>query len=149
MIGLTAESGWRISNQNPVNFYLETSGKMVSCSGSDHFGVIFRATGSGSQAYLFGITCDGRYILRKWLTDTMSSLIAFKASEAINKGANHINRIGVMIKGNEIKLYVNGKLVATTKDSSLSTGNIGVYVSAKETKNLTAQFEEMKYWLIQ
>jgi hypothetical protein len=54
-----------------------------------------------------------------------------------------------MIKGNEIKLYVNGKLVATTKDSSLSTGNIGVYVSAKETKNLTAQFEEMKYWLIQ
>jgi hypothetical protein len=151
MIGLTNKNGWRLSNQKAVNFYLQLTGKMAVCSGADHYGLFFRVPNLSlaDRGYLFGISCDGKYALRKWSIDTMTVLKNWKSNDAILKGSNQTNRLGIMAKGNELKLYINGVLVDTVKDSSFSQGYIGLYVGPKETTKLTAVLDEIAYWIIQ
>jgi len=151
MTGLTTKNGWRLSNQKAVNFYLQLTGKMSVCSGVDHFGLFFRVPNLSlaDRGYLFGISCDGKFALRKWSIDTMTVLENWKSNDAILKGSNQINRLGIMAKGNELKLYVNGVLVDTVKDSSFSQGYIGLYIGPKETTKLTAVLDEIAYWVIQ
>ena len=64
----------------------------------------------------------------------------------ILKGSNQINRLGVMAKGSELKLYVNGVLIDTIKDKTFSQGYIGLYIGRKETKNLTSILDEISFW---
>lgn len=147
MTGLVLQSGWRVSNRQAVNFYLETKGKMENCSGSDNFGLFFRvAPVKYDRGYLLGISCDGKYALRKWDVDTMTTLRNWTANSAIIKGPNQLNRIGVWANGNELKLYVNGILVDTIKDPSFGAGYIGVYIGPRETNKLTGILEEISLW---
>jgi hypothetical protein len=150
MVGLTSKNGWRLSRQKATNFYLQLTGKMSTCSGEDQFGLFFRVPNLSlaDRGYLFGISCDGKFALRKWNIDVMTVLDNWKTSNAILKGSNQINRLGVMAKGNAIKLYINGVLVDTIKDTSFSQGYIGLYVGSKETKNLTAVLDEIAYWVL-
>lgn len=150
MTGLTTKNGWRLSGQKAANSYIELTGKMPVCSGADQFGLFFRSPNLAlaNRGYLFGISCDGKYALRKWDTDTMTVLANWKPNDAILKGADQTNRIGVMAKGNELKLYVNGVLVDTITDSSFSQGYIGLYIGPKETTNLTAVLDELSYWIL-
>jgi hypothetical protein len=150
MVGLTSKNGWRLSRQKATNFYLQLTGKMSTCSGADQFGLFFRVPNLSlaDRGYLFGISCDGKFALRKWNIDVMTVLENWKTSDAILKGSNQINRLGVMAKGSEIKLYINGVLVDTIKDTSFSQGYIGLYVGSKETKNLTAVLDEIAYWVL-
>lgn len=151
MVGLTNKNGWRLSNQKAVNFYLQLTGKMSVCSGVDHYGLFFRVPNLtlADRGYLFGISCDGKFALRKWSIDTMTVLENWKSNDAILKGSNQTNRLGIMAKGNELKLYINGVLVDTVKDASFSQGYIGLYVGPKETTKLTAVLDEIAYWVIQ
>jgi hypothetical protein len=151
MIGFTNKNGWRLSNQKAVNFYLQLTGKMSVCSGADHYGLFFRVPNLSlaDRGYLFGISCDGKFALRKWSIDTMTVLENWKSNDAILKGSNQTNRLGIMAKGNELKLYINGVLVDTIKDTSFSQGYIGLYVGPKETTKLTALLDEIAYWIIQ
>ena len=71
------------------------------------------------RGYLFGISCDGKFALRKWSIDTMTVLENWKTNDAILIGSNQTNRLGIMAKGNELKLYINGVLVDTVKDFEL------------------------------
>jgi hypothetical protein len=151
MVGLTNKNGWRLSNQKAVNFYLQLTGKMSVCSGADHYGLFFRVPNLSlaDRGYLFGISCDGKFALRKWSIDTMTVLENWKSSDAIVKGSNQTNRLGIMAKGNVLKLYINGVLVDTIKDASFSQGYIGLYIGPKETTKLTAVLDEIAYWVIQ
>ena len=150
MTGLTTKNGWRLSGQKTANFYLELTGKMPVCSGADQFGLFFRSPNLAlaNRGYLYGISCDGKFALRKWDTDTMTVLQNWMTSDAILRGADQTNRIGVMAKGNVLKLYVNGVLVDTITDSSFSQGYIGLYIGPKETSKLTAVLDEIAYWVL-
>lgn len=150
MTGLTTKNGWRLSGQKTSNFYLELTGKMPVCSGADQFGLFFRSPNLAlaNRGYLYGISCEGKFALRKWDTDTMTVLENWKTSDAILRGSDQTNRIGVMAKGNVLKLYVNGVLVDTITDSSFSQGYIGLYIGSKETLKLTAVLDEIAYWVL-
>lgn len=151
MMGLTMKNGWRVSRQHGTNFYLQLAGKMASCSGADNYGLFFRVPNLSlaDRGYLFGVSCDGKFALRKWGDDKMTVLINWKESDAIIQGSNQVNKLGVWVKGSEIKLYVNGVQVGSTKESSFSQGYIGLYVGPKETTNLTAILDELSFWTLQ
>lgn len=149
MQGLTATSGWRLAaNRTAKNYYLEITGKMAACKETDGFGLMFRVPNLAvaNSGYLFGISCDGKFSLRKWNGDKMVYLVSPKANEAINKGANENNTLLVMAKGSEIKLYINDVFVGSAADKDYLSGGYGVYVSAKETKDLTIIFDDLSLW---
>ena len=68
---LDPKDGWRLANplgREFTNTYLEATFKTGSCSGMDHYGIILRVpvVREPDQGYLFGISCDGHYSLRRW-----------------------------------------------------------------------------------
>jgi len=148
--------GWRMAN--PVgrefsNIYLEATFKTNSCSGSDHYGIILRVpvVREPDQGYLFGITCDGRYSLRRWNSEVkpkgeMKRLVDWTASSAINAGANQTNRIGIYAVGSRLVMYINGNLMTEVQDSLYPSGYFGVFIGYDVTKNLSVQVDEMSYW---
>lgn len=154
---LTGTDGWRMANPTGTTFtnlYLEATIRTGECSGSDHYGLIFRVpeVTEPDQGYLFGVTCDGRYSLRRWNGEVgtkgeMKWLVNWTANSAIVSGANKTNRLGVMMVGSRLLLYANGSLITEIKDSTYSSGNFGLFVGSDNTEDLTIQVDEMSYWV--
>jgi hypothetical protein len=148
LIGLSQTSGWRMTNRSIKDGYIQLTGKIVECQGADAFGLMVRVPNvtTGNSGYLFGITCDGKYGLRKWNGEKMLTLINWKSNEAIKKGSNQTNRLGISLIGNEIELYVNGKLVGSAIDKDFRQGGFGLFISARETEKMTALMDEISLW---
>ena len=153
LTGLEPINGWRLSWPELTDFYLEMTVKVGTCTGNDQYGFFTRIPEptNPNQGYLVGLTCDGRYFLRKWDGETlpkgtMTNLIEYTASSAIQAGSNQTNRLGLMAVGNRLLVYVNGALLGEAKDSQFSSGNFGLFVYARETDNLAIAVDEISYW---
>jgi hypothetical protein len=156
LTSLDEKDGWRIANpagREFTNTYIEASFKTNTCSGSDHYGIILRVPvlREPDQGYLFGVTCDGRYSLRRWNSKVqpkgeMKRLVEWTASPAINAGSNQTNRLGIYAVGKRLILYANGKLLTEVQDSTFASGYFGLFVGYDVTEDLIIQVDEMSYW---
>ncbi len=143
-------SGWRVSWPVVEDFYLEATLKTPECEGSDHYGLMFRvpADSGANKGYLFAITCDGRYSLRRWdgTAQVMHFPISWTAHEAILKGENATNKLGVMARGAGLALYINGEKVNEVTDSTHLEGKFGIIVGGGNVDNLTVWVDQIQYW---
>lgn len=130
------------------DFYLEMTATTKKCSGRDNYGLVARAGNSdnGYAAYLFGISCDGRYSLRIWDGESFTRLIDWTESEHIQAGSNQTNRMGFMADGETLSLYANGNLLEKTQDDAFDEGKFGVFVGSANTSDFTALDDEITYW---
>lgn len=130
------------------DFYLEMTATTKSCSGRDNYGLVARAGNSdnGYAAYLFGISCDGRYSLRIWDGESFTKLIDWTESDHIEAGSNQTNRIGFMAGGDTVSLYANGNLLKETQDDTFDEGKFGVFVGSANTSDFTVLDDEIAYW---
>ncbi len=149
---LTAETdldGWRLSWPYLENFYLEGKFQSPDCEGTDHYGLMFRVpdNANANKGYLFGITCDGKYSLRRWDGTTMHYPINWTASDLILKGKDVQNTLGVMAKGENLAFYINGKLVKEITDNGYLEGSFGVFVGSDNADdNVTVWVDQIRYW---
>ncbi len=91
------------------------------------YGIFFRSSPSGEKCencYSFLAAPNGEYFLYKKIGDKSEALVQGKTSY-IQPGANK-NRLGVLVSGSTIALYINGRLVKTTSDSALANGAAGI-----------------------
>lgn len=140
--------GFMLSWPEISDFYLEMTGTTKSCSGLDRYGLVSRAVemDAGYVAYLFGVSCDGRYSLRIWDGEGFTRLVDWTESEHLNKGSNQTNRIGIMMDGDNISLYANGNLMKEFKDDTYDQGKFGMFIGSASTENFTVQIDEIAYW---
>lgn len=145
----TAFDGWRISWPLIDNFYLESTVQTPDCKNGDRFGMIFRGTvdAATSKIYMFGLTCDGKYSLRRWDGSNMNSLVTWTAHNAIKAGPDNINKLGVMARGANIALYINGQKVNEVNDANYLEGKFGFFVGGDNVENLTLWVDQVRYWL--
>jgi hypothetical protein len=156
LTALQEVDGWRLANPRGSeygNLYLEGTFRTGTCKGTDHYGLIMRVPvlKDADKGYLFGVTCDGYYSLRRWdgtigKDGKMEWLVRWTPSPAVATGSEKTNRLGMMTVGNRLILYVNGTLLTEVKDSTFTTGYFGVFVGADQTNNLTVRVEEMSFW---
>ncbi len=147
---LTADKnldGWRLSWPVIEDFYLEGTFQSPDCEGSNHYGFIFKVPkeSDADRGYLFGVTCDGRYSLRRWDSTNMVFLVNRTSHASIKEGDNAINKLGIMARGDSIALYINGQKVNEVKDSTFSTGQFGIFVGGSE--DFTVWVDQVRYWL--
>lgn len=140
--------GWRLSWPELDDFYLESTVLSPNCSGWDEFGMVFRAPEStgAEKVYLFGITCNGRYSLRRWDGKTMHVIINWTQNTNIQTGVNNINRLGVMAQGANLGLYINGQLVNETVDDAYLSGQFGVFVGGRDVEDVEMWMGQIRYW---
>jgi hypothetical protein len=138
--------GWRLTSPTPKNFYLEAIYITQSCSGSDEYGVVFRAPDYASgKGYYYGLRCSGEYNLFRWDDAGLTALMNWTSSTNILAGSGQTNRLGILANGNSIKLYANGKLLTEISDSKFLDGHFGAYISGY-SGSLTVNLDQIAYW---
>ncbi len=139
---------WSLYYHTLQNFYLEATLHTDACAGSDRYGMIFRAP-DNNHGYFFGLSCDGQYNLSSYDGANFTTIIDYTKSTAILSGSNHTNRVGVMVKGSQIDLYVNGTPIQQVTDSTYTAGGVfGVFIAGQQTANFTYEMNEIDYWVL-
>jgi len=137
--------GWRVTYPAPTKYYLEATVHNINCGAGDYYGMLFQTT-SSFEGYWLGVSCEGKYNLRKGGISNWTDVIVAKANSAILTNANKTNRLGVMVKGSQIAIYINGKLVDTVTDSTYSNpGTFGMFIVGWNP-GFAYETEEMFYW---
>lgn len=135
---------WSMSYPKPKNFYLEATFKTETCSGADHYGLMFRAP-DFNDGYFLGISCDGKFSLRIYSQKGM--LIPWTPNPAIHAGPNQVNRIGILAQNDRYAFYANGVLLQQTLESTfLDAGLFGAYIASINTPNFTVRMDEIDLW---
>jgi hypothetical protein len=134
---------WSLGNRRIGNFYLEALFKVGACSGNDKYGLVFRAPDT-SQGYFYGISCEGKFSLTRW--DSMSLLVEWKPALPLKSGPNQTNRVGVMAKGTELTLYINGEQVDKINNDRYVEGLFGFYIATFNTVPFNVLVDEVAYW---
>ncbi len=136
-----------ISETQPSKFYYtfpggsyQDFGALVEAqptgSGYAEYGPMFRwssnSDGSNAQGYQFSVTTLGTYELNKqvggqWVDP---SPVPSTPSAYIKTGDQR-NVLGVIARGPSIALYINGALVNTVTDSSISKGMVGIFAATQ------------------
>ena len=136
VVGVDAPSTIQFSAlQEPLfrDFILEVEGTLQAGNVNDSYGVLFRLQEVGNTGmfsfYRFEVTGDGLYILERHDADgTWTRLTdGWQESALIEQGVGLTNRLGVVAKGGNILIYVNGELLGEFVDSgALLLGGIGL-----------------------
>ena len=150
-LAVNAGRRWRLTSRNPKNLYLEGSFRTSSCSGTDQYGLVFRApTYNDGIGYYFGVSCNGQYNFLRWDNSGSNTLLNWTPESRINAGSNQVNRLGVMANEDTFRLYINGLLVKELTDKGITEkGYIGAFASAFEDPNFTVLLEEISLWTLQ
>ncbi len=146
--GANGWRGWRLTSQNPVNYYLKTAFQTETCAGSDQYGMVVQAPDYDSgYGYYFGLTCDGRFSIQKWDSGGLSTLAGWDQNAAIQSGSNQTNTIGILKSGNHFEYFINEISVATIQDSAFANpGYFGPFISGLSTNEFSIRLEEINYW---
>jgi len=142
---------WWLTYPRPKDFYLEGNFSVDNCSGSDTYGLVFRAVNyNDGFSYYFMVRCDGNFSLMKWDGNGAIDLFNWEKSEHIQTGSSKSNDLGVRCEGNNIRLYINNRLIKEIVDNSLIDGGyFGLFMDARETPGFTIRLNEIAYWNLQ
>ena len=124
---------WNMPDDFYVNFAAELEAQPVD-NGYAEYGIIFRAqTEDTPSFYNFGVNTNGEYYLSKKIADVWADPdpVSFTTSRYVKRGTDK-NKIGVVAKGSQISLYINGFLVKTLTDDELGRGKAGVFVETRD-----------------
>lgn len=140
--------GWRLTVESPDNIYLEARVNVQSCSGSDMYGLVFRAPDYGSgQGYYLGITCEGGYNVTKWTASGTSTVLPTTPTTFLQPGAGQTHDIGIHMVGTNFTIYINNSMVTQFSDASFSEGgHFGVFIAGQSPDAFLVRVEEMAYW---
>jgi hypothetical protein len=127
------------------NFGVETDAGPVTGQYAE-YGILFRATTGANgvaSGYLFAVSSDGRYWLSKMLDGQWvnPSPIPATASAAITQGPER-NLLRVLANGPQITLFINGVVVNSLVDDSLSSGQVAAYVAAEDNPPASVAFHD-------
>lgn len=142
---------WAFAALEIEEYYLEIDVQMPStCAGKDSGGLIFGSpAGQNNEGYIYRVSCDGNFRLTSYDGSTTDVLVSWRTDSAVQVGPDQINRLGVMVQGDHITLYINGVKVAETDDTLYTDkGRFGVVASAPETDDLVITFDNAAYWLL-
>lgn len=120
---------WGVASQNLTDTVVEVDTTQVTGPASDYngYGVYCRFSGeTGSyNAYMLLISGDGFFTIQKMVGNSITALINWTSSDAINLG-NASNHLTAICDGNYLALYANGIFLGETTDDTLTEGDVAL-----------------------
>lgn len=134
---------WGVSPSSYNNTVIDLDTTQVSAptNNNNDYGVMCRVQDSG-DGYALLISGDGFYGIQLASAGSFTNLVEWTSSDLINKG-NATNHIRVICDGNTLTLYVNGKKLAETTDSTFSSGKIGLSATTYESDPTEIHFDNL------
>lgn len=139
-----------------VNRLVKDFGAEIEAEAEDkpgiEYGIAFRySLGFGRAShYLFRVTTDGKYHLLKIIGDQIAykSPVSLTSTQYARTGSSK-NRLGVLAQGSTISLYINGHLVRTITDGSLSSGSVAMFATSGPNEQARISFHRMTLYTIE
>jgi hypothetical protein len=125
------------------DFYLEITTNPTLCRGEDQYGLLLR-TSSPSDFYRYSLSCDGRVRLDRIAGGNASSPQPWTTSNAAPPGAPMSSRLGVWVKGNEMRFFINDHYQFTVVDPLIPEGLLGLFAWSAGDTAVTVNFSELE-----
>ncbi|HET8906269.1 MAG TPA: hypothetical protein VFN11_04825 [Ktedonobacterales bacterium] len=106
---------------------ISVQAKQIKGSTLQGYAVIYRLDESTVSWYAFLIDGNGKWRAFKVTNGQATFFEPFTANAAIHKGIGATNTLSVQVKGSHFDYFVNGTKVGQANDSSLTTGEGGVF----------------------
>ncbi len=127
------------------DFGAETEAQSV---GNDYaeYGLVFREGGTQDKRsyYIFGVTTQGKYYVQKKVDGNWADTdpVPATASQYVKQGKTK-NTLAVLAQGSKISLYVNGFLVKSITDNSISSGSVGLFAATGDNDSAEVAFSNL------
>ena len=129
----------------PADLRVEVDATKIGGPDENDFGVICRYVEgeSNSSFYQFMVTSDGYYGIVR-VDDNVQTVITqdgkLMPTDLVKTG-EATNRVGATCIGSTLTLYVNGSMVASVEDSTLTSGDVGLFVGSFESIGADIMFD--------
>jgi hypothetical protein len=97
------------------------------CYAKDEYGVLFRANTLATDGYLFKLSCEGKARVEALHSLRPAVVADWTASPAIVSGAPAENTLLVWAAGDQLRFFVNGRLLFSVTDNTFAQGTYGFY----------------------
>jgi hypothetical protein len=128
---------------NFTNYVFQVQLKLIK---GVNAGIVFRSTHAEYDTYSYSISYTGLYALGVSYSSQQASILAFGRSSAIKTGLNQINMISVLLRGDEIDLFIKKQFVTNVHNQTFSSGAIGL--DADNTMHISTDtvFSNVQVW---
>ncbi len=132
--------------RNLSNVHIEVTAKNFGKTDDVVFGILC-AYQDKDHYYYLGIDWTGAYTIARLNGDTNDAEVfltnnnRWARSDDIPKKAA-LYRLGADCGNDALTLYVDGKQIASAKDSTFAKGDVGLFVSTQKTKNVEVRFDD-------
>jgi hypothetical protein len=135
------------SQPSASDFYAEATANISLCSGTDQYGMLFRASGSGDY-YRFVLNCNGQERVERVRGGVTYPLLNWLASNNVPRGAPAQITLGVWMVGREIRLFVNGTYQFSMTDPVFFAGTFGFFAYANGKSPVTISFSGLSVYSV-
>lgn len=125
------------------NSYITVNVSINRCSGSDTYGVLFKA-GSDAYANRLALNCKGEIRVEQLRPNMTLPLSEWVGSGDVPVGAPGEVRIGIWSSGPEIRIFLNDHYQFTLFDSYYKTGTIGFFSSSTDAVGSNIRFSGLE-----
>jgi len=126
----------------PSDGYIEVTVQTILCgAGIDTFGIIFR--NQGNHSYRYAITCRGQLRLERYAGFDLEGASDWQDTLGLLHGAPAANRIGVLLRGNVFRFFVNGAEAFSRHDPVNASGGVGLFVKSEKSQMLSVGFDDL------
>jgi hypothetical protein len=124
-----------------TNLVMVAEARRVAGPLDNEYGVIVRYQ-DRANFYLFTVSSDGQYAVQMLLDDNWKDLVEWTPSDAIEQD-DGTNLLRVEAKGPEMRFLVNGELLCTVQDSTISSGSVGLAAGTFTEPEVEVRFDNL------
>lgn len=134
---------WGVAHRSFDNLIIEVDAMQASAGprSNNDYGVICREQGNGDGYYLL-ISGNGQYAILKSVDEKFTPLVDWSDSSAIKRG-NTTNHLKVICDEASLVLIVNGRQVASVRDSTYTSGDIALTATTYEEQATEIRFDNL------
>ncbi len=132
----------------PADVYLEMTANPSLCRGRDTYGLLLRAE-SDTSYYRFVLACTGEIRLERYRSGELAVLQDWTVSGQVPPGAPLFLQLGVWMKDNEMRFFINDIYQFSVQDPVFKSGQLGVFARTTNQPPLTVGFSNLKIFAIE
>ena len=132
----------------PGNSYVEMQASPSLCRNRDTYGLLLRAQSDNSY-YRYVVACTGEIRLERYRKGEMAVLQNWTASGQVPPGAPISIRLGVWMKDDQLRFFINDMYQFSIVDPVFTSGQLGVFARTADQPPLTVSFSDLQVYALE
>lgn len=127
------------------DFYTEADMSFVQRPEGATGGLILRLQDS-DNFYYYAVDAAGYYSLQKKVGGVWVELVPWTTNDLFDGEEGAVNRIGILLEGDQLAITLNGVVVGEVQDADLDTGTVALMAGAGASAGVEVSFDNFVLW---